>query len=52
MLYDVGQILGGCIGGYISDKGGARSPVIAVMLLLSWYVKVVQQYWTISDVFF
>ncbi|CCI46907.1 unnamed protein product [Albugo candida] len=35
MLYDVGQILGGCIGGYISDKGGARSPVIAVMLLLS-----------------
>nr|CCA19510.1 sugar phosphate exchanger putative [Albugo laibachii Nc14] len=35
MLYDVGQIIGGCVGGYISDKIGARSPVIAVMLLLS-----------------
>lgn len=37
MLYDVGQILGGFTGGYISDKMGVRSPVIVAMLLLSWY---------------
>ncbi|KAF1330319.1 Sugar phosphate exchanger, partial [Globisporangium splendens] len=35
MLYDVGQILGGFAGGYISDKMGVRSPVVVVMLLFS-----------------
>jgi OPA family glycerol-3-phosphate transporter-like MFS transporter 3 len=38
MLYDVGQILGGYAGGYISDKMGVRSPVVVVMLLFSWFV--------------
>lgn len=37
MLYDVGQILGGMVGGYISDKMGVRSPVVVIMLLFSWY---------------
>jgi hypothetical protein len=37
MLYDVGQILGGMVGGFISDKMGVRSPVVVVMLLFSWY---------------
>ncbi|GLE01732.1 hypothetical protein PINS_up010566 [Pythium insidiosum] len=36
MLYDVGQILGGFAGGYVSDKMGVRSPVVVAMLLLSW----------------
>lgn len=36
MLYDVGQILGGFAGGYVSDKMGVRSPVVVVMLLFSW----------------
>lgn len=38
MLYDVGQILGGFAGGYVSDKMGVRSPVVVVMLLFSLYV--------------
>ena len=37
MLYDVGQIVGGFVGGMVSDKMGVRSPVVVVMLLFSWY---------------
>ncbi|RLN90652.1 hypothetical protein BBJ28_00004045 [Nothophytophthora sp. Chile5] len=35
MLYDVGQILGGFVGGFVSDKMGVRSPVVVTMLLFS-----------------
>ncbi|CAH0521175.1 unnamed protein product [Peronospora belbahrii] len=35
MLYDVGQIAGGFVGGMASDKMGVRSPVVVSMLLLS-----------------
>lgn len=38
MLYDVGQILGGFVGGYLSDQMGVRSPVVVVMLLVSWLI--------------
>ena len=37
MLYDAGQIVGGFVGGMVSDKMGVRSPVVVVMLLFSWY---------------
>ncbi|TMW60401.1 hypothetical protein Poli38472_000443 [Pythium oligandrum] len=37
MLYDAGQIFGGFVGGYVSDKMGVRSPVVVGMLLLSWF---------------
>lgn len=32
-LYDVGQIIGGAVGGYVSDRVGMRSPVVVFMLL-------------------
>jgi len=38
MLYDVGQIIGGFIGGMITDKLGIRSPVIVIMMALATYV--------------
>ena len=34
-LYDIGQILGGIVGGYLSDRLNARSPVIVFMLIPS-----------------
>ena len=34
-LYDIGQILGGIVGGYLSDRLKARSPVIVFMLIPS-----------------
>ncbi|POM72246.1 Sugar phosphate exchanger, partial [Phytophthora palmivora] len=37
MLYDVGQIFGGFVGGIVSDRMGVRSPVVVTMLLFSWY---------------
>ncbi|KAE8981012.1 hypothetical protein PR003_g18438 [Phytophthora rubi] len=35
MLYDVGQIFGGFVGGIVSDRMGVRSPVVVTMLLFS-----------------
>ncbi|OQS00361.1 sugar phosphate exchanger [Thraustotheca clavata] len=34
MLYDVGQIIGGFLGGYVTDKMGMRTPTIVFMLLV------------------
>ncbi|XP_074644505.1 sugar phosphate exchanger 3-like isoform X2 [Tubulanus polymorphus] len=34
--YDVGGIAGGIVGGFISDRLGHRSPVVVIMLLLSF----------------
>jgi MFS transporter, OPA family, solute carrier family 37 (glycerol-3-phosphate transporter), member 3 len=34
-LYDIGQIIGGIAGGYVSDRLNARSPVIVFMLIPS-----------------
>ncbi|KAL4114290.1 hypothetical protein PRIC2_014613 [Phytophthora ramorum] len=35
MLYDAGQIVGGFVGGIVSDRMGVRSPVVVTMLLFS-----------------
>lgn len=35
MLFDVGQIFGGFVAGYITDRMGVRSPIVAFMLLAS-----------------
>ncbi|RHY25241.1 hypothetical protein DYB32_008438 [Aphanomyces invadans] len=32
MLYDAGQMTGGFLGGYVTDKAGIRSPIVAVMI--------------------
>jgi len=34
-LYDVGQITGGIVAGFISDRMGRRSPIIVLMLVVS-----------------
>jgi sugar phosphate permease len=35
MLFDAGQLFGGFAAGYITDKMGVRSPIVAFMLLAS-----------------
>ncbi|ETV70561.1 hypothetical protein, variant [Aphanomyces astaci] len=32
MLYDAGQIAGGFLGGYVTDKAGIRSPIVFAMI--------------------
>ncbi|XP_072026592.1 sugar phosphate exchanger 3-like isoform X2 [Amphiura filiformis] len=52
IFYDVGGILGGTIGGFLSDRMGVRSPVVIIMLVFSygilfWY-SVSPGFWLIN----